>query len=199
MSRKNKQAAKGLALTVAAGMVGLGGLAYTQISAGADEMQNGDKVWVCKYVQKPNATELIKSGKNPIEVGWPSAVDGDGIVNVGDEFSDGQELSVVIQINGDDPASRCAPNLEPTPTPTPTPTPDPSDDVSVPPTSDKPSTPAPGDDTTTKTTTQPPAQPDPGDDTDLPSTGADGMGLAGGGILVTLVAAGVAAAIHRRQ
>jgi hypothetical protein len=105
------------AATIAA--VGLVGL-----SAPAHAADANSKVWVCKYVRTPGGDEVLKSGKNPIEVSGNS-VDKpkDGQVFVGDQFADAQERSVVVQIDGKDPgAGICSPAIQPTTAPTARPT-----------------------------------------------------------------------------
>ena len=63
-------------------------------------------MWVCKYVGKPGEDEVLKEGKNPIEVSGKSVdKDKDGQVFVGDQFADAQGRSVVVQIGGEDPGS----------------------------------------------------------------------------------------------
>jgi hypothetical protein len=100
----------GAAATIAAvGMVALSAPAH---AADADS-----KVWVCKYVGKPNVDETLKSGKNPILVSGNS-VDKpkDGQVFVGDQFADAQGRSVVVQIGGDNPGLQiCSPTPPPVP------------------------------------------------------------------------------------
>jgi hypothetical protein len=54
------------------------------------------KVWMCKYVGKPGVDEVLKGGKNPIEVSGHSAdKDKDGQVFVGDQFADAQLVFVL--------------------------------------------------------------------------------------------------------
>src|SRR4029453_6769817 len=85
------------AATIAA--VGLVALSAPAYAADADS-----KVWVCKYVRTPGGDEVLKEGKNPIMVDGHSVdQDKDGQVFVGDQFADAQELSVVVQIEGEDP------------------------------------------------------------------------------------------------
>ena len=74
------------------------------LSAPAHAADANQPVWVCKYVGKPGVDEVLKEGKNPIEVSGNS-VDKpkDGQVFVGDQFADAQGRSVVVQIEGDDP------------------------------------------------------------------------------------------------
>ena len=90
-----------LSLAAATGIaaVGLVGLSSTAHAADANS-----KVWVCKYVRTPGGNEVLKAGKNPIEVSGHSVdKDKDGQVFVGDQFADGQERSVIVQIEGSDP------------------------------------------------------------------------------------------------
>lgn len=109
---------RALSLAAAGGLALAGTITLvTGQTAQAEVMEQGDKVWVCKFVGKPYESELLKGGKNPIEVGWQSAdKDKDGNVSVGDEFADGQGMSVVVQINGDDPGVEAC--MPPTPPPT---------------------------------------------------------------------------------
>jgi hypothetical protein len=94
------------AATIAA--VGLVALSAPAYAADADS-----KVWVCKYVRTPGGDEVLKEGKNPIEVSGHSVdQDKDGKVFVGDEFADAQGLSVVVQIDGEDPGiESCSPTV----------------------------------------------------------------------------------------
>jgi hypothetical protein len=94
--------------TIAA--VGLVALAAPAYAADADS-----KVWVCKYVGTPNVDEVLKSGKNPIEVSGHSVdKDKDGQVFVSDQFADAQGRSVVVQIDGEDPGTgACSPTPPP--------------------------------------------------------------------------------------
>ena len=85
------------------------------LSAPAHAADANSKVWVCKYVGKPGVDEVLKEGKNPIEVSGNS-VDKpkDGQVFVGDQFADAQGRSVVVQIGGEDPgADICSPTAPP--------------------------------------------------------------------------------------
>lgn len=61
------------------------------------------KVWVCKYVGKPGVDEVLKGGKNPIEVNENALPGAPVDVKVGDEFSDAQERSVVVALSPADP------------------------------------------------------------------------------------------------
>ncbi|WP_332663523.1 hypothetical protein [Aeromicrobium sp.] len=63
----------------------------------------GKKVWVCKYVGKPGVDEVLKGGKNPIEVNENALPGAPVDVSVGDEFSDAQERSVVVALSPADP------------------------------------------------------------------------------------------------
>lgn len=115
-----------VAAVATAGLVALGGVAAVNAYAAPKDSgkdQGEKKVWVCKYVQKPGEAEVLKGGKNPIWVNWHAAdKDKDGKVAVGDRFADAQELSIVIQIGGEDPGiSACpVPGKPSTPAPTPT-------------------------------------------------------------------------------
>lgn len=77
------------------------------------------KSYVCKYVRKPGAFELLQTGQNPIWVANESLLGHDGVVKVGDQFSDGQFLSVVIVANtpqlDPEPGLSACPQLEPPP------------------------------------------------------------------------------------
>ena len=101
------------AATIAA--VSLVGLSSPAHAADADS-----QVWVCKYVRTPGDDEVLKSGKNPIEVNGHSVdQDKDGQIFVGDQFADAQGRSVVVQIGGEDPgAGACSPTPPPTTPPT---------------------------------------------------------------------------------
>ena len=66
------------------------------------------KVWVCKYVHKPGADEVLKGGKNPIHVDAASLTNDRGVAPaLGDTFSDGQFLSVVVSLDDEAPATEC--------------------------------------------------------------------------------------------
>lgn len=114
-----KVSRRGLSFAAAASLALAGTLALaTSQVAQAQVMGQGDKVWVCKFVGKPFESELLKGGKNPIEVGWQAAdKDKNGEVSVGDEFADGQGQSVVVQINGEDPGVEGCTMTTPTTTP----------------------------------------------------------------------------------
>ena len=61
------------------------------------------KVWVCKYVGQPGVDEVLKAGKNPIEVSV-NALPGSPVdPQVGDEFNDAQERSVVVALSPANP------------------------------------------------------------------------------------------------
>ena len=98
------------AATIAA--VGLVALSAPAYAADANPL-----VWVCKYVGTPGGDEVLKAGKNPIEVSGNSVdKDKDGQVFVGDQFADAQGRSVVVQIGGEDPgADICSPTPPPDP------------------------------------------------------------------------------------
>lgn len=104
-TRSIRVSRRALSMAAAGGLALAGSITLvTGPAAQAQVMEQGDKVWVCKFVGKPYESELLKGGKNPIEVGWQSAdKDKNGKVSVGDEFADGQGQSVVVQINGEDP------------------------------------------------------------------------------------------------
>lgn len=172
LSTRHRLLTAGAAVTFAS--VGLAAAATPAQAADANS-----KVWVCKYVRTPGGDEILKSGKNPIEVSGNSVdKDKDGQVYVGDQFADAQERSVVVQIAGEDPgAGICSPTPPPVPPTTPT----------TPPTT-------PTTSTTTGTT--------PG--TVAPGTGGEGgsglpVGLVGGGVLVVGAALLAAEAERRRR
>ena len=100
------------------------------LSAPAHAADASSKVWVCKYVGKPGEDEVLKEGKNPIEVSGKSVdKDKDGQVFVGDQFADAQGRSVVVQIGGEDPGSDiCSPTPPPVIQPTTSPTARPTGD-----------------------------------------------------------------------
>lgn len=89
----------------------------TGVSAGAEPPIH--KSYVCKYVQKPGAFELLQGGGNPIWVDNESMTGKDAAVTEGDRFSDGQILSVVIVANtaklDPEPTAADCPTLEPPP------------------------------------------------------------------------------------
>lgn len=75
------------------------------------------KVWVCKYVGKPGVDEVLKGGKNPIEVSVNALPGAPDNPQVGDEFSDAQERSVVVALSPADPeptVEDCPPAIQPT-------------------------------------------------------------------------------------
>ncbi len=102
-----------LSLAAATGIatVGLIGL-----SAPAHAADGNVKVWVCKYVRTPGGFELLKGGKNPIEVS-ANSVNNKGPVNVGDKFPDAQGFSVVVQVAGADPGTGACSTTPPPPPP----------------------------------------------------------------------------------
>ena len=105
----------------AAAIVAVGLVAVSSPAYAADA---NSQVWVCKYVGTPGDDEVLKEGKNPIEVSGNSVdKDKDGQVFVGDQFADAQGRSVVVQIEGEDPgADICSPTPPPEISPTPSPT-----------------------------------------------------------------------------
>lgn len=110
---------RAISYITAGGLAIAGGLVLANAEAAqAQIMQNGDKVWVCKYVGRPGVDERLQRGGNPVEVGWRAAdKDNDGQVSVGDEFADSQGRSKVIQINGPDPGiGACPPAVGPSTT-----------------------------------------------------------------------------------
>jgi hypothetical protein len=106
-----------LSIGATASVVTIGMFALATPAYAADA---NSQVWVCKYVQTPGGDEVLKDGKNPIEVNGHSVdKDKDGQIFVGDQFADAQERSVVVQIGGDDPgADICSPTPPPDVTPT---------------------------------------------------------------------------------
>ena len=108
-------------LSISAAAIAVVGL--VALSAPAHAAPATSKVWVCKYVRTPGGDEVLKSGQNPIEVSGNTVdKDKDGQINVGDQFADAHELSVVVQIGGTDPgADSCSPTPPPEKSPTPSP------------------------------------------------------------------------------
>ena len=85
-----------LSISAAAAIAAVGLVA---LSAPAHAADASSKVWVCKYVRTPGGDEVLKAGKNPIEVSGNSVdKDKDGQIFVGDQFADAQGRSVVVQI-----------------------------------------------------------------------------------------------------
>jgi hypothetical protein len=84
-----------------------------QLTEGCGE--DGKKVWVCKYVGKPGVDEVLKGGKNPIFVNENSLPGSPVNVQIGDEFSDAQERSVVVALEGDPEPTKadCLPPIVP--------------------------------------------------------------------------------------
>jgi hypothetical protein len=117
MSATRRLLSVSAAATIAA--VGLVALSTPAHAADADS-----QVWVCKYVGTPGDDEVLKEGKNPIEVNGNSVdKDKNGQVFVGDQFADAQGRSVIVQIGGEDPgAGICSPTPPPVIQPTATPT-----------------------------------------------------------------------------
>ena len=123
-----------LTAVAAAAVLCVGGVVIATNVAQADD--TGHKVWVCKYVGKPGAEEVLKGGKNPIQV--------DMNATVGTWFKDGQNSSYVIGVVGEGPAPSvddcpAAPN-PPTETSTPTPSEPPVTETSTPTPSEPPGT-----------------------------------------------------------
>src|SRR3954471_10340941 len=102
-------------LLAVAAAAGLATVVPVVFSAPAQAADANSKVWVCKYVRTPGGDEVLKAGKNPIEVNGHSVdKDKDGQIYVGDQFADAQERSVVVQIAGEDPgAGICSPTPPP--------------------------------------------------------------------------------------
>ncbi|MBC9820076.1 hypothetical protein [Terrabacter sp. MAHUQ-38] len=66
------------------------------------------RVWVCKYVHKPGEAEVLKGGKNPIQVDEASLTNDRGVEpQLGDAFSDGQFRSVVVSLDAQAPTEAC--------------------------------------------------------------------------------------------
>lgn len=153
-------AASGLALSGAATLA-------TGWSASASP-EHPHQVWVCKYVQKPGSDEILKGGKQPIFVDWASLGGNGTEPHVGDMFKDGQTLSVVVQIGGENPGPGACKDLTPPTTP---PTTLPPSTTTMPPV------------TTTmppKTTTMQPKATTPPPKTTTTVPGGGGMGGSGG-------------------
>jgi len=75
------------------------GIALMVTATSADARGEIHKSYVCKYVKTPGSdTETLQTGQNPIWVDNHS-IAGKDIVQVGDEFTDGQVRSVVIIAN----------------------------------------------------------------------------------------------------
>jgi hypothetical protein len=87
---------------------------------GCPPVDNGKKVYVCKYVGTPGVDEVLQSGNNPIEVSVNSIIpgfDGDPADLIGQAFVDGQIKSVVIAVSagpgggqGDEPTIEDCPD-----------------------------------------------------------------------------------------
>ena len=86
----------------------LGALSVVTMSGGLVLMTSGSaqatqdihKSYVCKYKNTPGGgSELTQTGQNPVWVDNSSIAGNDGLVSVGDKFSDGQGYSVVIVAN----------------------------------------------------------------------------------------------------
>jgi hypothetical protein len=107
-----------LSISAAATIAAVGLVALSAPAYAADA---NSKVWVCKYVRTPGGDEVLKSGKNPIEVSGNSVdKDKDGEIFVGDQFADAQGRSIVVQIGGEDPGlDSCSPTPAPTTPPKP--------------------------------------------------------------------------------
>lgn len=117
-----RSATRRLLSTSAAATIAAVGL--VALSAPAHAADANSQVWVCKYVRTPGEDEVLKPGKNPIQVNGHSVdQDKDGQIFVGDQFADAQGRSVVVQIGGENPgAGACSATPPPTPSPTPSPT-----------------------------------------------------------------------------
>ena len=141
------------------------------------------QVWVCQYDRTPGGV-TPRAGTNPIQVDGRSVdQNNDGQINVGDQFTEAQVVSVVVQVGGENPgAGICSqpvlqaiatatpevtpPTRRPSPSPSPrrssTPPPQPSPTI-------PPSTP-PTDATTAPPTTPPPTPPTDATTTTPPTT-----------------------------
>ena len=106
-------------LSISAATIAAVGLVALSVPAHAADANS--KVWVCKYVRTPGDDEVLKEGKNPIEVSGNSVdKDKDGQIFVGDQFADAQGRSVVVQIGGEAPGlGSCSPTPAPSTPPKP--------------------------------------------------------------------------------
>jgi hypothetical protein len=102
-----------LSLAAATGIAAVG---LVGLSDPAHAASGNEKVWVCKYVRTPGGYELLKNGKNPIEVS-SNSINPKGPVNVGDKFPDAQGFSQVVQVGGADPGIGACSTTPPTPPP----------------------------------------------------------------------------------
>jgi hypothetical protein len=118
-TRRRSRIPRLLSVAAVAAIVTVGPVVFAATSHAADA---NSMVWVCKYVRTPGGDEVLKAGKNPIEVSGHSVdKDKDGQIYVGDQFADAQERSVVVQIEGDDPGPGiCSPTPPPVTPTTPT-------------------------------------------------------------------------------
>ncbi len=90
------------ALIMSSGVMVMATATTASATGGDDEDREPHKSYVCKYVGKPGVSERLQGGGNPIWVANSSIAgntQGNQPVAVGDEFSDGQERSVVIVAN----------------------------------------------------------------------------------------------------
>jgi hypothetical protein len=168
------------------------------------------QVWVCQYDRTPGGV-TPRAGTNPIQVdGRTVDQNNDGQINVGDQFTDAQVVSVVVQVGGENPgADICSqpvlqaiatatpevtpqarrPSANPSPRRSSTPPPQPSPTI-------PPNTP-PTDVTTAPPTTPPMSPATAGNATTPPTEGktpgaaAPQTGGAGDGAPVRMLAAGV--------
>ena len=177
------------------------------------------QVWVCQYDRTPGDGVTPRAGTNPIQVdGRTVDQNNDGQINVGDQFTEAQVVSVVVQVGGENPgADICSrpvlqniatatpevtpPTRRPSPSPSPrrssTPPPQPSPTIppSTPP-ADGTTAPPPTDATTTTPPTSPTSPPTAGTATTPPTEGktpaatAPQTGGAGDGTPVRVLAAG---------
>jgi hypothetical protein len=109
-----------LSISAAAIIAAVGLVAFSAPAHAADA---DSQVWVCKYVGTPGVDEVLKEGKNPIEVSGNSVdKDKDGQIFVGDQFADAQGRSVVVQIGGENPGADICSPTPPTTSPTARPT-----------------------------------------------------------------------------
>lgn len=174
---------RAVTLIAASGLAVSGAAALASGWSASASPEDPHKVWVCKYVQKPNSDEVIKGGKNPIFVDWASLTGKDTEPHVGDTFSDGQSKSVVVQIGGEDPGTgACGEDTPPatsTVPPTTTAT-EPTSTTTAPPTS---TTTMPPTSTTTAPPTSTTTMPAPSTTTTTPGGGGGGGNGGGGGVV----------------
>jgi hypothetical protein len=98
-------------LSISAATATMATLGLVAFSTPAHAAPASSQVWVCKYVGTPGVDERLQTGNNPIRVSGNAAdEDNDGQVFVGEQFADAQGRSVIVQIEGDEPAAGiCSP------------------------------------------------------------------------------------------